>query len=388
MTPISFLKQLFGSSGQRTAEAETPVSRVAATGAASESERQEPSKHATTPEPSGATTKDETMADKLKFAFLLAGGCAGCEMALVDTSERLVDALDLIEVVFWAPTVADVKYKDLEAMEDNSIDLAFVDGMVRNTENEHTVKVLRQKSKVLVAFGACAALGGIAAMGDLHTKEELFDYAYKNTWSTDNPDNVLPTPEYTLDGKYDLTIPAFTDRCMLINELVDVDYYVGGCPPHHEHVWAAVQMVLAGELPPKGSWLTSGKAVCDVCKRNPALTGETRRPVGEVYRTVDGRPDPTKCLTQQGYICFGPITQGDCGAACLNANVPCRGCGGPLPGVTDFGARALNTIASSLKDEPTVDKLMAKYPQLAKYLYRYSYTSGAIDPNANKKASA
>ncbi len=319
------------------------------------------------------------MADKVKFAFLLAGGCAGCEMTLVDLSETLVDALDHLEVVFWAPTVADVKYKDLEAMEDGYIDLAFVDGMVRNSENEHTVKVLRQKSKILVGFGACAALGGIAAMGDLHTKEELFNTAYKDTWSTDNPDGVMPTPEYTLDGKYDLTIPSFTERCMTIDELVEVDYYVGGCPPHTSHVAAAVTMILEGKLPEKGSWLTSGKAVCDVCKRNPANTGETRRPVGEVKRTVDGQPDLEKCLLQQGYICFGPITQGDCGASCLNANIPCRGCGGPIPGVKDYGARALNTVASTLKDEETCEQLMAKYPQLAKFFYRYAYTSGLID---------
>ena len=104
------------------------------------------------------------MADKVKTAFLLAGGCAGCEMSVVDLSEALVGALEHLEIVFWAPTVADVKYKDLEDMPDKSIDLAFVDGMMRNSENLHTVKVLRQKSKILVAFGACATLGGIAAL--------------------------------------------------------------------------------------------------------------------------------------------------------------------------------------------------------------------------------
>ena len=50
------------------------------------------------------------------------------------------------------------------------------------------VKVMRAKCKTLVAFGACASLGGIAAMGDLHTKEELFRQAYKDSFSTDNPD--------------------------------------------------------------------------------------------------------------------------------------------------------------------------------------------------------
>ena len=112
------------------------------------------------------------MGEKIKFAFLLTGGCAGCEMALVDLADRLVDALEHLEVVWWAPTVADLKYKDLEDMPDKSIDLAFIDGMVRLSEQEHMVKVLRQKVKILVAFGACAALGGIPGMGNLHTKKK------------------------------------------------------------------------------------------------------------------------------------------------------------------------------------------------------------------------
>ncbi len=319
------------------------------------------------------------MADKIKFAFLLAGGCAGCEMALVDISDKLVDALEHLEVVFWAPTVADVKYKDLEAMPDGFIDVAFVDGMIRNTENEHIVKVLRAKSKVLVAFGACASLGGIAAMGNLHTKEELFEQAYKDTFSTDNPDGVYPAPEYLLDGKYALTLPALTSRVATIDQLVEVDYYVGGCPPHHDFVAAAVQAIVAGNLPPKGSWLTSGRAVCDVCTRNPANSSQKRTPVSEVFRVVDGQPDENVCLLQQGYLCFGPVTQGDCGASCINVNIPCRGCGGPIPGIEDYGARCLTAMASCLADDATAKKLIAQFNDMSKLFYRYSHSIGTLN---------
>jgi len=319
------------------------------------------------------------MADKVKTAFLLAGGCAGCEMSVVDLSEVLVDVLGSLEIVFWAPTVADVKYADLEEMPDKSIDLAFVDGMIRNTENLHTVKVLRAKSKVLVALGACATLGGIAALGDLHTKEELFRQAYKDSFSTDNPDDVYPTPEYLLDGKYDLTIPAILDHCSTIDQVVDVEYYVGGCPPHPSFVGKLVGAILAGDLPPVGSWLTSGKAVCDSCTRNPALTGQERLPVGEIKRTIDGRPDPNACLLQQGYMCFGPVTQGDCGGSCLNVNIPCRGCGGPIPGIKDFGARCVSTLASSMASEEVAAQFIEKYNDMAKMFYRYSHTASKLN---------
>lgn len=320
------------------------------------------------------------MADKIKVGFLLLGGCAGCEMSVVDLSEKLVDALEHIEVVFWAPTVADVKYNDLESMEDKTIDVAFIDGMVRLDEHIHMAKVMRKKAKTLIAFGVCAALGGTAGLGSLHTKEDLFQKAFKNTPTTDNPDGIYPQPSCLVDGKYDLTLPAYEDKVRTLNQIVDVDYYIGGCPPHHSHVGAAIGALVSGQLPAKGSWITNGKAVCDVCTRNPAKQGGNlaRTMVDKVLRTVDGTPDADTCLLQQGYICFGPITQGDCGGSCLNVNIPCRGCGGPIPGNEDYGAQALSTIGSILKDDTVTAQLMEKYPNLAKFFYRYALPSGTL----------
>ncbi len=306
------------------------------------------------------------MADKIKFAFLLTGGCAGCEMSLVDLSEGLLDALEHLEVVFWAPTVADVKYKDLEAMEENSIDLAFIDGMIRLSEHEHMAKVMREKAKVLVAFGACASLGGIAGMANLHTQKELFETAYMTTPSTDNPDGVFPQPEYLDEGKYDLTLPAFQAKVRTLDQVVEVDYFVGGCPPHHDFVAQAVTAIVSGNLPPAGSWLTGGKAVCDICKRNPATEDLLREPVEQVLRVVDGQGklEEEGCLLQNGYLCLGPLTQGDCGGSCLNVNIPCRGCGGPIPGVSDFGAQAVGALGSLLKDRQAAEKVLEKIGRL------------------------
>jgi F420-non-reducing hydrogenase small subunit len=313
----------------------------------------------------------------LKFAYLLVGGCGGCDMAIVDLSERLVDALGHLEVVFWAPTVADVKYKDLEAMPDQSIDLAFVSGMVRNKENEHLVKVLRQKAKILVAFGICAALGGIPGMANLHKKEELFENAYIKSPSTDNPDGIIPQP-VSKEGEFELTLPEFLDEVKPVSAIVDVDYFVGGCPPHHEHVAKIVEAVVSGNLPPKGSWITNGKSVCDVCPRNPANKGETREFIGEVKRMHEGKVDEEKCLLQQGYLCLGPITQGDCGALCPKVGIRCAGCGGPIPPTKDFGLRAISAIGSILKDEKVVEQVFEKYPVLAKLVYRYALPGAMI----------
>ncbi len=320
------------------------------------------------------------MADKVKIGFLLLGGCAGCEMAVVDLSEKLVDVLEHVEVVFWAPTAADVKYNDLESMEDGFIDVAFIDGMVRLDEHIHMANVMRKKAKTVIAFGVCAALGGTAGMSSLHDKNELFEKAFKNTPTTDNPDGVFPQPECLVDGKYDLTLPAYEDKVRTLNQIIDVDYYIGGCPPHQDHVAAAVTALLSGQMPPKGSWITNGKAVCDVCERNPAgkENGQGRAMVNQVLRTIEGEPDKEICLLQQGYLCFGPITQGDCGGLCLKVNIPCRGCGGPIPGNHDYGAQALTTIGSIIKDENVAQQLKEKYPNLAKFFYRYALPSGSL----------
>ncbi|MEW5763183.1 MAG: F420-nonreducing hydrogenase [Bacillota bacterium] len=314
------------------------------------------------------------MADKLKLAYFLSGGCGGCDMAIVDLSETLIDVLPNLEVVFWAPTVADVKYKDLEAMPDKSIDVGLYSGMVRLGEQEHMAHVLREKCKVLVAWGICAAMGGIPGMGNLHTKEEIFQTAYFDTYSTDNPDGITPQTRCVVDGKYELTLPEFYGYVRPLNQVVDVDYYIGGCPPHHSHVGQAILAVLQGQLPPPGSWITGGKAVCDICKRNPALQGEGREPITAVKRTIDGAPAEGKCLLQEGYLCLGPITQGDCGALCPKVNIPCRGCGGPIPGVKDFGLRAIAAVAASLASEELVDQI----PSPAKLFYRYSLPASTL----------
>jgi len=314
------------------------------------------------------------MPDKLKLAYLLAGGCAGCDMAVVDLSETLLDVLPALEIVFWAPTVADVKYAALESLPDGAVDLGLICGMVRTSEQEHMVRVMRAKCRTLVALGACASLGGIPAMGNLHTKEEIFQTVYFDTWSTDNADRITPQTEWTEEGLYHLTLPLFQEKVRALPEVVEIDYLTGGCPPHHSFVAQALTAVLQGKLPPAGSWLTGGKAVCDVCERNPGRQDKNRELITRIRRLVDGPPAEGECLLQEGYLCLGAVTQGDCGAQCPKVNVPCRGCGGPIPGVRDFGLRAVGAIAASLADKELIDEI----PSPAKLFYRYAMASSRL----------
>ena len=93
--------------------------------------------------------------EKLKIAFYWAASCGGCEVAVLDVNEKILDVVAAADIVFW-PVAIDVKYKDVEAMPDKSIDACFFNGATRTEENQKMAKLLGQKSKILVAFGSCA----------------------------------------------------------------------------------------------------------------------------------------------------------------------------------------------------------------------------------------
>jgi F420-non-reducing hydrogenase small subunit len=105
---------------------------------------------------------------KLKLALYWAGACGGCDVAVLDVNEKILDVANLADIVFW-PIALDFKYHHVEAMPDKSIDVCLFNGVVRSSEQEHIAKMLRAKSKVLVSFGSCACFGGIPALANFTT---------------------------------------------------------------------------------------------------------------------------------------------------------------------------------------------------------------------------
>ena len=146
---------------------------------------------------------------KPKFAMYWAASCGGCEIAVLNTHEKILDVDANFDVVFW-PVAMDAKYKDVEAMEDGSILLTLFNGGIRNDENEHIAKLLRQKSKILVAFGSCACEGCIPGLANLSPVGEIVHTAF-NTITTDNPHEIYPRTSYDVP-EGELHIPKlFTD---------------------------------------------------------------------------------------------------------------------------------------------------------------------------------
>jgi F420-non-reducing hydrogenase small subunit len=297
---------------------------------------------------------------KLKLAFNWASSCGGCEIAIFELGTKLVELTSRVEIVFW-PAIMDYKYEDLEAMPDASIDVAFMNGAIQNSENEHVAKVLRAKSKLLVAFGACAYCGGIPALANTTNRDAIFGNSYGETPTTVNPEKTIPQPKFQAK-EGELTIPEFYSTVKTLDQVVDVDYYVPGCPPVGEQVSRVITQFVDGPLPPKGAILgASDRSLCYECKRI-----RNDRKIGKIIRTYQTIPDPQKCMLEQGIICMGPATRGGCGSVCLDANMPCRGCYGPLPRALDQGGKMLSALSSIFDAES--DEQIEKI------------TDGVIDP--------
>jgi F420-non-reducing hydrogenase small subunit len=321
--------------------------------------------------------------EKPKIAMYWCSSCGGCEEATVDIAEKILDLANLVDIVFW-PVALDFKEEDVEKLPDGSITASLINGGVRLTENEHMVKLLRQKSKIVVAYGACSAWGGVPGLLNLYAEEELFSRVYDEVPTVQNPEKVRPQRSTKIDD-VELKLPEVLPRLLPIDRVVAVDYYVPGCPPTAEVTWKAVETLLSGNLPARGSVIgASGKALCDECPLNETKPDKVL--VQDLKRPHQVIPDPEKCLLTQGLLCLGPATRGGCQALCVKARMPCTGCFGPLDRVTDYGAKAASFIASivDFQDEKSIEKVMDHLPDAVGTFYRYTLASSSLGGRARR----
>ncbi len=323
---------------------------------------------------------------KPKFAMYWAASCGGCEIAVLNIHEKILDVDANFEVVFW-PVAMDTKYKDVEAMEDGSILLTLFNGAIRNEENEHIAKLLRQKSQILVAFGSCATEGCMPALANLTPLEEVVETVY-STVSTDNPEKVHPQPTYQV-AEGELQIPKLFPIVRTLDQVVEVDYYMPGCPPESHQIAAVIDLVIdvlqgKAALPPKGTVIgAGGSTVCDDCPRKRDV-----KTIREFKRIQDVMLDPEICILEQGVICSGPATRNGCGALCPQAGSPCIGCYGPAEGVLDYGARLLTAVASVIdsNDPDEIERIIDGIPDPAGMFYRFNLGGSLL--RASKSAWA
>ena len=220
--------------------------------------------------------------------------CEGCQVAILDLGQRFFDLTSQV-------TIGEMELIE-ETTEPENFDIVFVEGAPITEKNKERLFDLRKRSKILVALGACASLGGIAEIKNYQDKEERLRYVYKNFENINNPD------------------------IKSLKELVKVDLEIPGCPINKEEFLQITKKLIMlyengvlGEQLPK----ILQQPVCYECqlKQNECLLqkGLSDTPNSESRRA--------------GLPCLGPIMLGGCGAPCPSNKYPCDGCRGPIKNI-------------------------------------------------------
>ena len=166
---------------------------------------------------------------KVKVATAWLDCCSGCHMSFLDLDEALIGLADAVEIT--ASPITDIK-------EFPPVDVGIIEGAVSNEHDEEVAKKLRANCKILMVWGDCACFGGICAMRNLFTKEEVLQRCYVETESTKN--GKIPSSE---------DIPPLLEQVKPVNQVVKVDCYVPGCPPNSKAIHYALAELLEGRIP-------------------------------------------------------------------------------------------------------------------------------------------
>jgi F420-non-reducing hydrogenase small subunit len=281
-----------------------------------------------------------------------------------------------VDIVFW-PVAMDFKKADVEALADGSLAATLLNGAIRTSEQEEMAHLLRRKSQSLVAYGACAHMGGIPALANQFSREELLRYVYEECPTMVNDAKQRPQVVYEEEGRR-VTLPELRNVVRALDQVVEVDYYIPGCPPTPKLTKAAVGAILSGQLPPKGTVLAPDVALCDECARKASKPVDVA--FGEFKRPHQKLLAMDKCFLAQDVVCMGPATRGGCEALCPGGNMPCSGCFGPTSRVKDQGAKMLSSLSANVapKAEGEINAVLQGIPDPVGTFYRYGLAKSLL----------
>jgi F420-non-reducing hydrogenase small subunit len=318
---------------------------------------------------------------KKKIAVYTAAGCRACELAILDIHAQVASLSRWAEVVFW-PYLLGSEWEVLD--EQPAIEVCFFAGAIRTAEDRQAALRLREKSRLMIALGACAAIGGLPGLANL--------VSYRTP--EDSQGKAVPPDGSKADDFPESRLPELEERVLALGQVVEPDYLVPGCPPRQNFLWAAIQSLVAGTespvrlsfsalrlpqamaqaitsavLPPRGSVFSGVLAVCSSCSR----TKEEKK-FKRFFRPWQKELEAGRCLLEQGFVCQGIVTREGCGGACPAAGLPCRGCFGKTDEVFDPGPKLISAVSSNLDTDDPGEMGEAFEPliDLAGTVYRYS----------------
>jgi len=206
---------------------------------------------------------------KPRVAFFEFASCEGCQLEALNLNpDELLDLIAAVDIV---------TFREAMTEQSDNYDIAFVEGSITRESDIQRLQKIRQQAKILVAFGACAAIGGVNCLKNHMSSEEVLKIVYG------------------ADAKNYDTIPTRS-----LEEVVHVDYYVRGCPPQTNELLKVVKALILGKKPEIPNY-----PVCVECKQG-----------GNV------------CVFERAMTCLGPITRAGCGAICVKGGRSCWGCRG------------------------------------------------------------
>ncbi len=213
---------------------------------------------------------------KPRVAFFDFASCEGCQLQVANLEETLLDVLRLVDVV---------AFREVMTEHSDDYDIALVEGSIARPMDEARLKRIRERAKVLIAFGACAHLGGVQRLGNQAGPEEnkrvVYDGAPTDAIGDSNPFFEHP-------------------RHRALDEVVPVDYTLPGCPVNRDEFARVLVALLTGKRPPIPEY-----PVCVECKKKENV-----------------------CLFTVGKVCMGPVTRAGCDAACPTLGNECEACRG------------------------------------------------------------
>jgi len=236
---------------------------------------------------------------KAKVSTEWLSGCSGCHVAVVDLHEKLLGLVEDVDFV-RVPVLMDEKGYP-------KADVGVVEGAVRSDHDREALLRMRDSVDTLVAFGTCAVYGGPSGLGWLYDQSTVMATVYDG-----GPTNAG-------GERPDENAPRLEESVVPIDEVVDVDVYLPGCPPHPYFIAAGLRAAM-GVAGPK----LTARTVCAGCDRTMGKRDGVSLRRGEL--TAD---DDDTCFLSQGVVCLGSVSLNRCQSPCPNVGVACTGCAGP-----------------------------------------------------------
>jgi coenzyme F420-reducing hydrogenase gamma subunit len=215
-----------------------------------------------------------------KTAFFDFACCEGCQLQVANMGETLLDVLDIVDVVEFREAMSEKWEREL--------DIAIIEGSITNEHAVERIKEIRNRSKILIAYGSCATIGGVNGMKNNFNLQEIGRYVYGEGYK------FFPT-----------------EKTKAIYQVVNVDYFVNGCPIYIPEFVTVLKAVLQG-IP----YYVPDYAVCVECKLNENV-----------------------CMYDRGISCLGPITKAGCNSWCINNGNICYGCRGMVSNPNEKSAK-------------------------------------------------